>query len=366
MQKEQISSSLFLFSIGCLIQASSSLTSFLTSVTKQDSWVVVIFGFLVSLPMIWMYTALAAKFPGKSLIEINDIVLGKVFGKIFSVFYIFFFFSLCFLNVNLFGGFVGGSLLPDTPILSIYLLFVLVCTWAVVGGIEVIARYGALFVFLAFATVFLNIVLSWKDIKLINLKPSFTLPFIKYVQGTHITAALPFCDTVVFLMFSSNLKNPRDFGKAFFGGLCIGGATLLIVLLRNIAVLGSIVNIESNPNYEAIRLINVWGFITRMESIYGIMLIILFFFKISILFYVTVKAIEELFHLHSYRILVPSVGALIISFSMIVFSSSAEDAYWGENVVAFYSTFFEVVLPSITFIAAITRFRNRENRQFKT
>ncbi|MCX7714330.1 MAG: endospore germination permease [Clostridia bacterium] len=357
MQREQISSSLLLFSIGCFIQGSTPLTSFLSSTAKKDAWIVVITGFIVSLPIIWMYTALAAKFPGKSLIKINDIVFGKILGKVFSAFYVFFFFSLCFLNINQLNGFISSSLLPETPNLAICLLFVFMCGWAARSGAEGIMRCSFLFIFITYAISILNTLLLWKNMKLVNLKPSFTLPFIKYVQGTLTASALPFCEIIAFLMFMPSLKDLQNVKKSFFVGLCIGGLTLLIVEIRNISVLGPTIHVLSNPNFEAIKLINIGDIITRMETLYAIVLITLIFFKVSVLFYVTVKAIEEMLNLNSYQMLVPSIGALIICFTMIAFNSSVEHAYWGKGPASFYSLFFEAVLPTITFVAAMIRFR---------
>ena len=45
----KVSASQFMFTVACFIQASTLLTAFFISVTKQDSWIVSIFGFLVGM-----------------------------------------------------------------------------------------------------------------------------------------------------------------------------------------------------------------------------------------------------------------------------------------------------------------------------
>ena len=74
---------------------------------------------------------LQKKYPGKTIIEINDCVFGTYIGKIFSSLYIFFFFSLAFLNANNMSGFVSSYVLPDTPTVVILFMFMFVCAWSV-------------------------------------------------------------------------------------------------------------------------------------------------------------------------------------------------------------------------------------------
>ena len=123
-QKEQVSSASLMFTIGCFIQSSTLVVGYITGVAKQDTWLTVIFGFIVALPIIWIFAALGEKFPGKNLIEINDAVFGKIPGKIISVLYIFFFFSLTFLNSGVMTDFVSSSLLPDTPDIAVLIMFI--------------------------------------------------------------------------------------------------------------------------------------------------------------------------------------------------------------------------------------------------
>ena len=80
------------------------------------------------------------------------------------------------------------------------------------------------------------------------------------------------------------------------------------------------------------------------------MYFVLFFFRVSVFFYATVYAIAQMLHLRSYRVLVPTFGVLILCFAMTAFNNTVEHAYWGENVAAVYSSFFEILLPLVTLI----------------
>jgi spore germination protein KB len=298
---------------------------------------------------------LSERFPGKSLIEINDIVLGKIIGKLFSILYIFYFFSLVCLNANLFSEFTVGATLPETPTLVILIMLIFVCCYAVRKGPKVITYYSTLFVVIAILILIFNSLMLIKDMKLSNFQPFFSLPVIKYIQTTQTVIALPFAETIVYFAFFPNLKEPTNIKKPLFGGLTIGALTILGIVLRDTSVLGPLVSYVISPAFETVRLINVGGIFTRMEVFYATVLTVLIFFKVSILFYVTTKSIEQLLHLNSYKTLIPVIGILAVYASLTIFTSSFEHTFWGSNVAAVYSTFFVFILPLITFIVALLR-----------
>lgn len=354
-QKEQISSSMLLFSIACYIQSTALFIGFISSVTKQDTWIAIIIGLIIVLPIILIFTSLSGKFPGKSLIEINDIVYGKILGKIFSILYIFFFFTLAFLNTTISADFVTGTLIPETPKLAILILFISTCCYAVRKGPETMTRYSTLFSIIIILVVIINSLLLIKNMKFSNFEPSFSLPFMKYIQGAQTAAFLPFAETIVFFMLFPNLKNPTEIKKPLFGGLIIGAITILAVSLRDTAVLGPLVSYLINPAFEAVRLINLADILTRMEILYAIILLMLLFFKVSILIYAIVKGLEQIFNISSYKILVPIVGIIVVYFALIVFDSSMEHSFWGANIASIYSMLFNFILPLITLIVASIR-----------
>ena len=65
----RISGTRFMLTIACYIQASSLLSSFLTAISLQDSWIVVLIGIVFCLSLVWMYRELMLTFPGKNLIQ---------------------------------------------------------------------------------------------------------------------------------------------------------------------------------------------------------------------------------------------------------------------------------------------------------
>jgi len=345
-----------MFSVGCFIQGSTLLTYLIHGFAKQEAWIGVLLGCLISMPIIWMYTYLAKKFPGKSLIEIHDIVLGRIAGKIFSALYIYFFLSLVFLNTRDIGDFVGGSLLQVTPTPVVLIMFLFICCWAVRKGVKTMTRYATLFVIIAFVFLLFTSSLLISNMKFSNFLPVFTLPLKNYVQSAHTVAMIPICEIVVFFMLFPNFQNAKGSGKALWGGFAIGAVTLLFNVARDTAVLGPYTPLVTFPSFLVMRIINVGTVFTRVEVLYSVILISLLFFKTAILLYAAVFGISQLLKFDSYKFLVPTFAAIAVIFALAIFDSSMEHAdYAITGAAAFYTSFFELILPVITLTVAAVR-----------
>lgn len=352
---DQITGKRFMLSLGCCIQAATLLISYATSVTKQDTWIAVLAGFIIMIPVVLIYSSLGKRFPGRSIVEISDLVVGKVLGKIMSVCYMLFMFLLLLSYTRVLSDFIVGAVLPETPAAAILILFMFVCVVAARNSVSSLTNHSVLFIFIASAVLIINIILSIKDFKVSNFLPVFTLPIEKYVQGTHAIAMITFSSVYRFLIFLPSLTKTEKLGKYYFGGLAIGAATMLLLVFRDIGILGSSVSLLAMPSYEAIRQISIGTVLTRVEVLYAITIIILHFFQISTVLYATAKGTAQLFGFQSYKQLVSPIGVLAICFALLAFNSTAQSSYWGSNVAAVNATIFIVILPAITLIVAMLR-----------
>lgn len=355
-KNNQISTSQFLFSIGCFIQGSSLLTFAIHQNAKQEAWIAVIAGLVISLPILALYLSLAKRHPGKDLFAINQAILGPVVGNLFSALYLYYFLSLVILNSNIFGNFIAGNLLPLTPMQVVLALFLFVCCWAACKGAKIATNYAAFFVVIASVILLTSCLLLMGNMRIEYFLPVFSLPIKDYFNGAFVTAMIPICETMVFFMFLPNLRNPGQVGKAFWGGTAIGFVTLLLLVATDTAVLGPLALVVPAPTYTATSLISIGTVLTRMEAFYSVIWMILMFFKTSILVYAFFYGIGRLLKLESYRFLVPTFWIVLVILSSTVFSSSVEHANWvSAGFAPIYSSLFLVVLPVITTVVSVVR-----------
>lgn len=346
-----------------IIMTTSLLTKQLYVYTQNDAWIVVIASFCVSLLIYSIYSALTKIFPSFSLIEINEAVFGRIVGKIISALYIYFFFLIAVLNVNVMGNFTKAFVLPTTPTIFTLFVFVAICTWAVRKGPQNLMKYSMVFSVGTIVVILVNALLLADKYDVKNFLPILALPAKNYFVGIHSLSMIPLCDPIVMLMFIPDMQKPNESGKALIKGLIIGTCVLFVIVLRDISVLGQSSAIYSFPSFLTIRAINIGDIITRMEIIYVSVLISLMFYKVSVLFYATLSGIKRIFKFDSYQFLIYSFGTLLVIYGAAVFRSAGEHSAWLMNgAAAIDHTVFVVFLPVLTLAVAVLRglFKHKE------
>ncbi len=357
IDKSQISGKQFMFTVAFFLQASALLTSFLAGVTKNEAWIPVIIGSILCLPLIFLFRTLMVMFPDKNLLQVLEEVYGRIMGKILGAAYVWFFLTLAAANMIDIGDFAMITFATETPNVVLTLICVLVTVWAVRHGFKVVSRYSKLFTIVEFIIVGVSFVLLLNQMDFTNLLPVFRQPAVKYVQSIHIIATIPCGELVIFLMVTPCVKKltPREATKYWFGGFAIGMSILLAVLLRDIAVLGNALHLFALPGLVTLRLVNLGEALSRMEIIFAVALVMLLFFKITVLCYVSALAIAQLFQTTQYKRLALAVGILIMVYAPTLYPSSVEHTVSAQTIVPFIWTPFQILLPALTYILAKVR-----------
>jgi spore germination protein KB len=276
--ENQASSKQIMFASVAIIIATSLLTKHLYTTVRNEAWIAIAAGTLVSLCVLATYTALAGRFPGLSLVGINDAVFGRILGKIVSALYIYFFFTVAMMNANVLGAFVKSFILTATPPALTITIFVILCAWAVKKGGASLLKYGAVIVIVSVTFILLNTLLLAPKTDVRNLMPVFTVPLKNYLAATHSTAMIPLCDPFALMMLLPVLRDPKEFGRAMVKGLLVGAIILFVIVVRDIAVLGPGTETYAFPSLIAVRQINVGDILTRIDIIYISILVTLMFY----------------------------------------------------------------------------------------
>ena len=354
-EKERISELQLMFSVICFMQATMMRSVFVSSVTGIDSWAMAFTGALVHLPMLLGYITLTRWFPGKCLFEINEELFGPIIGRVFSAIYLYFFLTLSALNALDASYFVTDFMMPGAPLTLVLAMFLLACVYAVRKGLESYTRLSpALFVG-AIAIVLLNFALVLKDTNISYLFPMFQQPLIKYVQGTHIAATIPYGEGILFLMITPSLGLEKGAGRPLLLGLLLSSLFMAGIIFRDVICLGPLITYVSLPSFEAVRIINLADIITRIESLYGIINVSLLYFKLCILLYVCTRGIAQMTRLKQYKHLALAVGAFVCVYGLTVYDSMIKHGYSGSFTAPFLWLLFEYILPSATLLAALIR-----------
>lgn len=354
IEKGIISSSQLMYMIIGFIQGGSLTLAFVSDITKQNTWIVVITSCILIIPMALIYTNLANKFPGKNLVEINDIIYGRYFGKCISLFYSALFLLLITLNITFVSDALVNYLFPGTPIIVFYIIFTVLCAYAVHCGIEVIGRCAPILVIVSYIITIITIIMLFKEMDLHNFLPIFNLNLKQFINGNHVFISKPF-DISVFLMIYSTVNEEKKIKKSTIRGVIIGTAFILLTAIRSTAVLGNLESTRVSPSYDVVGIIDIAQVFTRLEAFIIIIILLSLFIKTAIFYYATVLSIAQIFNLHSYKPLIMCIGIICINLSVFIFSSPSEHNYNAANIYPVFIIPFQILIPLLSLI--LTHFR---------
>ena len=327
---------------------------------KQDAWLAIILGLAEGIAMALIYLALANRFPGKTPIEINDLVWGSYLGKVISIAFLLFVFHLASLVTTNAKDFVQFEALIYTPESVTVLFEVLICILAAAAGVEVLGRSSTVLIIFVTATLLIVDIMLLPRFKPSNLQPVLETPLPKLLLEGHGAASFPFGETAVFLMLIPFLNAPGKSRSSILAGLVFGGLLLITSSIRNTGVLGATAGYYLYPSFSASRLINVGEVFTRLEALVGINFLITVFIKLSILLYVFMMGTAQLLKLKSYRTLAIPVWILISLVGVRNFPNVVENLISAKKLYPIYSMPFEVGIPLFTWLAALIRKLPRE------
>ncbi|MPM08342.1 hypothetical protein SDC9_54654 [bioreactor metagenome] len=350
IENGEISNSQLLTLVFSFLQASVLTVNFTFSLTKQGTWLAVLAGFAASIPFLLVFTAISRSFPGKNLVEINDLVYGPLLGKLFSVFYLWFFFQLIIHYMYFFNSFWVTYIMPETPRAAFILMFTLVCAMAVWKGLEVIARCSFLFSITVVITSVVIAVLLIGNMKISNLLPTLSFSGGEFLHSTLVVVIIGFCDLVTFLMILPYTEDKRKIRKPVLLGAFFCVIQLLIVVFRGILVMGPRILNTNSVSFAVARMIDIADVLTRLDILVAIAQLVTVFSKVTIFYYVTVSSAAQILKLRSYNHLIVPIGALSAVIAANLYPSDMEQVYAGTYIWPFNAAVYELLLPVITLI----------------
>ncbi|MFZ5943011.1 MAG: GerAB/ArcD/ProY family transporter [Bacillota bacterium] len=319
----------------------------------HDSWLAIFAGLAEGLVFVAVFLTLAQKFPGKTLIEVNDIIYGKYLGKIISIGYLWFFLHLGSLVLRNFGDFFFVYVFLDTPLIVVLGFTIALTASAVRNGIEVIARCSIILVPLIVLAYILDTLFVIPQMDMNRLLPIMDVPLTDFIKASHAAATFPFGETVVFLMVIAFIKDDvKNTKKYFIFALVFVSFLFSMAAARNAAVLGATAQLDQYPSFVTISIIELGDIITRLEIIVVFTVFAMGFLKIAVCYYGTVLGYAQLLNMRSYLPLVVPIGIFMTVLSIIQFETVTENIEWAGSIYPFYSLLFEFFLPLLSLVLA--------------
>lgn len=331
---------------------------------ERDMWISVAVAIAAAIPVVLIYSRILSLFPGKDLYEILELNFGRFFGKLISIFFIWFAFHLGALVLRNFGEFIITMALPETPMIVPIIVFGFMCIWAAKAGIETIAKCSEYFIIFVLGLIILFGFLTIPEMDLDNIKPIMGEGVTKALSGVLSSFTFPFGETVVFMLVFSALKDKKSPYRVYIPALLLGGCVVVYVALRNIIVLGPFtLKTVYFPSYSAVGRVNIGNFLQRLEIAVTIVFLLCGFTKISVCLLGVSKGVARVLNFDDYRILVTPLGLLMVNLAFTIYGNITEMFEWAFKVWPYYAFPFQVILPLLIWVVVELKQRAKNKQQ---
>lgn len=318
---KQLSFLIFTFIISTNLLTSPSL---MVTFAKQDAWMSALLASLTGFISIWTMIVLANRYPGKTIIQYSSTILGKWFGSLVAVNYIYYWFISISTITMQHTGFINTLLLPKSPTLVISLTFVVLCGIAAYLGIEAIARSNEFLTILLLAFFIPLLILTIREANANQIKPILAEGIIPVLQGA-VSPAGGFMNQLFILgWLLPFLNQPGKARKASM--IALVGITLITVsiVMLTIMIFGPMTEKLTYSFLSVVQYIGIEGSFERLEAIAVSTWVIGCFVKVSVSVFILSLCVSQLFGIRNYRDLVPPLTLLSLVGSVWIFKNGAE------------------------------------------
>lgn len=246
------------------------MISFLRSVVqvaRMDAWFSQIFPIFYAIFIAYVLSGLVEAYPGKNIFEILFIIGGKWIGGAINLLILFYVWIILAVDIKGAADFLHISLLPNTPLEVILLVFVLLMMYYGKTSLEVAARVNEFYFPIYFIMCISLYFLLINEYNIERLEPILTSNLDRIVVSNLLPVGI-YGDIFLIGAFLHAIVEPRLFYAAMKHGVIIVGFGTTIMLLVLLGVMGFIIAGRLNfPIYILVQQIHVTDFLDRVEMI---------------------------------------------------------------------------------------------------
>jgi spore germination protein KB len=331
---------------------------------KQDMWLSPFWASFIGFLTVYIAVQLHQLYPQKNLIEYSEDILGKFLGKAVGLIFLFFYLHVSGIIIREYGEFIVGSFLLHTPLVFVMGTIILVCSFAVRCGVEVIGRLAEMIVPVVIIMILILLILLIPDMEVANMFPIMEKGMMPSLKG----AVIPQGWFTEFFLIAFLLPYVADRNKAKKWGMISVVAVMLTLSFVNIAVLFVLGELTAGfiyPAMSAVRYISIAGFLEHIEAIVAALWVAGVFLKIAVFYYALVLGTAQWLNLSDYRPIIFPVGFLLLLFSIWSASNLMELTHFLGSSSPFYRISIQMGIPLILLFIAKWRKRASNSNQGK-
>jgi|GEM_PF-3696703 len=351
-KQKQLVSSTEMWAAMLIYITADAMTAPIGGQAGNMSWLSILIAIVVSLGITWVYSQLADKNSGKSITGIAEGLMGKWFGKVIA--FVYGWFSLELSSYNLKNNWQMTSIvaLPNTPIIIIAILAMLLIIWIAYGGIETIGRLSLIYILPLVAFLGIAFLLLSRDFNIKNFLPIIEVDWRKIFYASFQITTLPLLLSIVFVMIFPSINKKGNVKKPALYAILAGGFLIFLADVLYVLVLGPLVPNLTYPGYTTFSYVEAADFLDRAEIVLYSLFISISIIEISISLYVAALCFADLFGLKNYRILLIPLGFLTLEQSLFIVKNHSDHISLAAYGWPWYAIIFQFLIPLFLLIVS--------------
>lgn len=291
----------------CLVSIAACTKIFYTSpgylsrFVGSAGWLMTMISNLVAIIAFSIILLLFHIYPGKNIIEIFELSLGRFLGVIFSVIYAAYFLFASATVLREFVDIFKIYVLPETPITIMTLCVLLVIVPSATIGLESIARTAKLLAYFTLICFFSVLLLCVENYRAENIFPIFGYGINAVIKHGALRCSA-YDEVMILTVFASSLQGTKFLRRAGYFSLFISGGIIALALFCfSLAFPAHQLQQLASPMFVLARSISYGAFFQRLDPLYVFMWMLCTLITIVILFYVSGSCLSKAFRIQDSR-----------------------------------------------------------------
>lgn len=323
---------------------------------QQDGWICSLLAQPVGCCILWLMFRLYKAYPGKTLIEICYIALGRWIGFVLAICYLFYFLVGAAICIREVGDFLTTQIYLKTPIRAIIILLIASLTWGIFKGLGPIGRSAELLAPFVVMGMLILILALLPQADASNLRPYFGIPWLSFVDGIIRGAFTSYGELIVLSMLFPYIMQGPHLQRDMLTSALFGGILLSMLLLVSLLVLGPMLTQHDiYVSYILAQKIDVGRFFQRIEALMAIAWLISTYFKSMLHIFAFIVGTSQLFKMQDYKPLI--LPSMLLFFAMGVLIAPNIIFYTLTIMPAWFELDITVSTIIPLFLLLIHRFR---------
>lgn len=237
-------------------------------------WLAMIVSLAVGLAAWGMFSRIAKRAPGKSLVEIAEEGWGAAgrwtVGSVLGLYFL----LITALVLRAFVELVIGTILPNTPSEVVMFLFMSVTVYMAYYGLETLSRLSQLIGWTLLIGLVLLLVMDWREMDFAYLYPPLGPGWGRLVEVGVVKASY-FSELLLLGLMIPGIRTVTDVGRIAWNAVWVSGLLMVMMVLGYSLSFPPPAGADNPfPFYQMARLVYLGRFVQRLEAVFDLLWVI--------------------------------------------------------------------------------------------